>query len=164
MKKILFKSRLYSLFFPPAAAELCKQNNGGCHKAAECTQHGVKVFCSCQKGYKGDGFTCLPINPCADGFNGGCHEHAICTVVGPVSWIISVSSREVWGISPWCQQKSLMPGSLSVPLSIPVFQSNLYLAPTFSPHQFGMLSAEGWETVWHLCSGEWRNKQVVLHI
>ncbi|KAF4800298.1 stabilin 2 [Turdus rufiventris] len=65
------------------AAELCKQNNGGCHKAAECTQHGVKVFCSCQKGYKGDGFTCLPINPCADGFNGGCHEHAICTVVGP---------------------------------------------------------------------------------
>uniref|UniRef100_A0A8U8BRH3 Uncharacterized protein n=1 Tax=Geospiza parvula TaxID=87175 RepID=A0A8U8BRH3_GEOPR len=65
------------------AAELCKQNNGGCHKAAECTQHGVKVFCSCQKGYKGDGFTCLPINPCADGFNGGCHEHAICIVTGP---------------------------------------------------------------------------------
>uniref|UniRef100_A0A8C3R7U3 Stabilin 2 n=1 Tax=Cyanoderma ruficeps TaxID=181631 RepID=A0A8C3R7U3_9PASS len=65
------------------AAELCKQNNGGCHKAAGCTQHGVKVFCSCQKGYKGDGFTCLPINPCADGFNGGCHEHAICTVIGP---------------------------------------------------------------------------------
>uniref|UniRef100_A0A8C0ZCR6 Stabilin 2 n=1 Tax=Cyanistes caeruleus TaxID=156563 RepID=A0A8C0ZCR6_CYACU len=65
------------------AEELCKQNNGGCHKAAVCTQHGVKVFCSCQKGYKGDGFTCLPINPCADGFNGGCHEHAICIVIGP---------------------------------------------------------------------------------
>ncbi|KAM9276323.1 stabilin-2 [Cariama cristata] len=65
------------------AADLCKQNNGGCHKAAECTQLQVKVFCSCQKGYKGDGFTCLPINPCADGFNGGCHEHAICTVIGP---------------------------------------------------------------------------------
>uniref|UniRef100_A0A8C0IEQ5 Stabilin 2 n=1 Tax=Bubo bubo TaxID=30461 RepID=A0A8C0IEQ5_BUBBB len=65
------------------AADLCKQNNGGCHKAAECTQLGLKVFCSCQKGYKGDGFTCLPINPCADGFNGGCHEHAICTVIGP---------------------------------------------------------------------------------
>ncbi|KFP52029.1 Stabilin-2, partial [Cathartes aura] len=65
------------------AADLCKQNNGGCHNAAECTQLGVKVFCSCQKGYKGDGFTCLPINPCADGFNGGCHEHAICTVIGP---------------------------------------------------------------------------------
>uniref|UniRef100_A0A8C0BRM7 Stabilin 2 n=1 Tax=Buteo japonicus TaxID=224669 RepID=A0A8C0BRM7_9AVES len=65
------------------AADLCKQNNGGCHKAAECTQLGVKVFCSCQKGYKGDGFTCLPVNPCADGFNGGCHEHAVCTVIGP---------------------------------------------------------------------------------
>ncbi|XP_013802934.1 stabilin-2 isoform X1 [Apteryx mantelli] len=65
------------------AADLCIQNNGGCHKAAECTQIGVKIFCSCQKGYKGDGFTCLPVNPCADGFNGGCHEHAICTVTGP---------------------------------------------------------------------------------
>ncbi|XP_042746083.1 stabilin-2 [Lagopus leucura] len=65
------------------AADLCKQNNGGCHKAANCTQIGVKIFCNCQKGYKGDGFTCLPINPCADGFNGGCHEHAICTVIGP---------------------------------------------------------------------------------
>uniref|UniRef100_A0A803Y795 Stabilin 2 n=1 Tax=Meleagris gallopavo TaxID=9103 RepID=A0A803Y795_MELGA len=65
------------------AADLCKQNNGGCHKAANCTQLGVKIFCNCQKGYKGDGFTCLPINPCADGFNGGCHEHAICTVIGP---------------------------------------------------------------------------------
>lgn len=73
------------LSFLCTAEDLCKQNNGGCHKAAECTQLGVKVFCSCQKGYKGDGFTCLPINPCADGFNGGCHEHAICTVTGPVS-------------------------------------------------------------------------------
>lgn len=116
-KNILFKSRLYSFgFFSPAAAELCKQNNGGCHKAADCTQHGVKVFCSCQKGYKGDGFTCLPINPCADGFNGGCHEHAICTVTGPVSRIISVPSREVWGVSSWCQQKSPLAGSCPVPL------------------------------------------------
>lgn len=93
---------------PHTAADLCKQNNGGCHKAAECTQLGVKVFCSCQKGYKGDGFTCLPINPCADGFNGGCHEHAICTVIGPVSWITSDTSGEIWGISSWCQQKPFL--------------------------------------------------------
>lgn len=158
MKNILFKSKLYSLvvffFFPPAAAELCKQNNGGCHKAARCTQHGVKVFCSCQKGYKGDGFTCLPINPCADGFNGGCHEHASCIVIGPVSWMISAPSREVWGVSPWSQQKSPLAGSHSVSLQIPVFQNKLYLAPTYFSHQFGMHSAEGWETVWHLCCEE----------
>ncbi|KAF2979785.1 hypothetical protein EK904_012809 [Melospiza melodia maxima] len=77
------------------AAELCKQNNGGCHKAAECTQHGVKVFCSCQKGYKGDGFTCLPINPCADGFNGGCHEHAICIVTGPFTKSVGVCMAQL---------------------------------------------------------------------
>ncbi|XP_019370885.1 PREDICTED: stabilin-2 isoform X2 [Gavialis gangeticus] len=65
------------------AVNLCKQNNGGCHKNGKCTQIGVKVFCSCQKGYKGDGYMCLPINPCADGYNGGCHEHAICTMTGP---------------------------------------------------------------------------------
>uniref|UniRef100_A0A8C5UMP2 Stabilin 2 n=1 Tax=Malurus cyaneus samueli TaxID=2593467 RepID=A0A8C5UMP2_9PASS len=65
------------------AADLCKQNKGGCHKEADCTQLGVKIFCSCHRGYKGDGFSCLPINPCADGFNGGCHEHAVCIVIGP---------------------------------------------------------------------------------
>lgn len=70
-----------------AAVNLCKQNNGGCHKNGKCTQIGVKVFCSCQKGYKGDGYVCLPINLCADGYNGGCHEHAICTMTGPVSLI-----------------------------------------------------------------------------
>uniref|UniRef100_A0A674K483 Stabilin 2 n=1 Tax=Terrapene triunguis TaxID=2587831 RepID=A0A674K483_9SAUR len=65
------------------AVNLCKQNNGGCHQNAKCTQTGVTVLCSCQKGYTGDGRTCLPINPCADGLNGGCHEHAICIMTGP---------------------------------------------------------------------------------
>ncbi|KAJ6658971.1 hypothetical protein lerEdw1_019608 [Lerista edwardsae] len=63
--------------------DLCKKNNGGCHKNARCTQSGVQVNCTCQKGYSGDGHTCIAINPCTDGFNGGCHEHAICTKTGP---------------------------------------------------------------------------------
>lgn len=67
------------------AEDLCKKNNGGCHKNAKCTQSGVQVNCTCQKGYSGDGHTCIAINPCKDGFNGGCHEHAICTKTGPVS-------------------------------------------------------------------------------
>lgn len=65
------------------AEDLCKKNNGGCHKNAKCTQSGVQVNCTCQKGYSGDGHTCIAINPCKDGFNGGCHEHAICTKTGP---------------------------------------------------------------------------------
>ncbi|XP_053114317.1 stabilin-2 isoform X2 [Hemicordylus capensis] len=65
------------------AEDLCKKNNGGCHKHATCTQSGVKVNCTCQIGYQGDGHSCIAINPCTDGFNGGCHEHATCTMTGP---------------------------------------------------------------------------------
>lgn len=45
-------------------------------------------------------------------------------------------------------------GSHSLPLTAPVFQNNLYIAPACFPHQFGILSAEGWGTVWNLSSGE----------
>ncbi|XP_053441606.1 stabilin-2 isoform X1 [Nycticebus coucang] len=63
--------------------DFCKQNNGGCAKAAKCSQNGIKVSCSCQKGYTGDGHICTEIDPCADGLNGGCHEHATCKMTGP---------------------------------------------------------------------------------
>ncbi|KAM5287908.1 stabilin-2 [Ctenodactylus gundi] len=62
---------------------LCKQNNGGCAKAAKCSQKGTEVSCTCQKGYQGDGHSCTEIDPCADGLNGGCHEHATCKMTGP---------------------------------------------------------------------------------
>ncbi|XP_040137746.2 stabilin-2 [Ictidomys tridecemlineatus] len=65
------------------AVDFCKQNNGGCAKAAKCSQKGTKVSCSCLKGYKGDGHSCVEIDPCADGLNGGCHEHATCRMTGP---------------------------------------------------------------------------------
>uniref|UniRef100_A0A3Q2CN68 EGF-like domain-containing protein n=1 Tax=Cyprinodon variegatus TaxID=28743 RepID=A0A3Q2CN68_CYPVA len=50
---------------------------------AKCSQKGEKVSCTCLQGYSGDGFTCLPVDPCASGDNGGCHEHAICTMTAP---------------------------------------------------------------------------------
>lgn len=71
------------------AEKLCKKSNGGCHKNAKCVQTDVKVNCTCQKGYQGDGYTCIAINPCTDGLNGGCHEHAVCTMTGPVSVMYS---------------------------------------------------------------------------
>ncbi|KAH0616983.1 hypothetical protein JD844_028519 [Phrynosoma platyrhinos] len=63
--------------------DLCKKANGGCHKNAKCIQTDVKVNCTCQKGYRGDGYTCIAINSCTDGLNGGCDEHATCIMTGP---------------------------------------------------------------------------------
>ncbi|XP_038170878.1 stabilin-2 isoform X2 [Arvicola amphibius] len=65
------------------AVDFCKQNNGGCAKAAKCSQQGTRVSCSCKKGYQGDGYSCTEVDPCADGINGGCHEHATCRMTGP---------------------------------------------------------------------------------
>lgn len=118
----------HAFSFPCTAADLCKQNNGGCHKAANCTQLGVKIFCNCQKGYKGDGFTCLPINPCADGFNGGCHEHAICTVIGPVSWMIWVFIGKSETLPPSANKFSQLDHTLYLS-EPPVSQNNYYVIP-----------------------------------
>uniref|UniRef100_A0A673BJX9 Stabilin 2 n=1 Tax=Sphaeramia orbicularis TaxID=375764 RepID=A0A673BJX9_9TELE len=63
--------------------DMCQVWNGGCAKDAKCSQKGEQVSCTCPKGYTGDGYVCLPIDPCADGNNGGCHEHAICTLTAP---------------------------------------------------------------------------------
>ncbi|MEQ2165367.1 hypothetical protein GOODEAATRI_016088 [Goodea atripinnis] len=64
--------------------DMCKIWNGGCAREAKCSQRGEKVSCRCPQGHSGDGFTCLPMDPCASGDNGGCHEHATCTMVAPV--------------------------------------------------------------------------------
>lgn len=63
---------------------MCQFWNGGCAKVAKCSQTGQKVSCTCPKGHSGDGFTCLPIDPCSSGDNGGCHEHSTCTMTAPV--------------------------------------------------------------------------------
>ncbi|KAM7367455.1 hypothetical protein PAMP_015355 [Pampus punctatissimus] len=46
-------------------------------------QQGIQVNCTCPKTHSGDGFTCLPIDPCVAGDNGGCHVHATCTMTAP---------------------------------------------------------------------------------
>ncbi|XP_072928797.1 stabilin-1 isoform X1 [Hemitrygon akajei] len=61
----------------------CKDNNGGCHHHAVCTQEETNITCTCQPDYEGDGTVCTPKDKCLDGRNGGCHEHAICFFVGP---------------------------------------------------------------------------------
>uniref|UniRef100_UPI00398F7B5D stabilin-1 isoform X1 n=2 Tax=Pristiophorus japonicus TaxID=55135 RepID=UPI00398F7B5D len=61
----------------------CKDNNGGCHQHAACTQSGSNIICTCQPEYEGDGYVCSPIDRCVDGRNGGCSEHAICINIGP---------------------------------------------------------------------------------
>uniref|UniRef100_A0A3Q3FFP8 Stabilin 2 n=1 Tax=Labrus bergylta TaxID=56723 RepID=A0A3Q3FFP8_9LABR len=63
--------------------DICSVWNGGCAKGASCSQVGEQVSCTCPKGHNGDGFTCLPIDPCVSGDNGGCHEHATCTMMAP---------------------------------------------------------------------------------
>lgn len=84
----------------PPVADMCQFWNGGCAKVARCSQKGEKVVCTCPRGYSGDGFTCLPIDPCTSGVNGGCHEHATCTMVAPVRmtqktlwWVGTLSSH-----------------------------------------------------------------------
>ncbi|XP_069793304.1 stabilin-1 [Narcine bancroftii] len=61
----------------------CRDNNGGCHHHAVCTQEGINITCTCQPDYEGDGNVCTPKDRCLDGRNGGCHEHAICFFIGP---------------------------------------------------------------------------------
>ncbi|XP_072438182.1 stabilin-1 isoform X1 [Chiloscyllium punctatum] len=61
----------------------CKNNNGGCHQYAACSQSGINITCTCQPGHEGDGYFCSPIDRCVDGRNGGCSEHAICINIGP---------------------------------------------------------------------------------
>jgi len=36
----------------------CADNNGGCSQLATCTNVPGSVYCTCNAGYTGDGFTC----------------------------------------------------------------------------------------------------------
>uniref|UniRef100_A0A3B3I825 Stabilin 2 n=1 Tax=Oryzias latipes TaxID=8090 RepID=A0A3B3I825_ORYLA len=63
--------------------DVCSIWNGGCAKEATCSQEGENVNCTCLDGHSGDGFTCVPVDPCSFGDNGGCHEHATCIMTAP---------------------------------------------------------------------------------
>lgn len=69
-----------SLEPPP---DLCSNYNGGCHHHANCNQTGLVVNCTCHTDYKGDGFSCEPINRCTEEANGGCSDFASCKFTGP---------------------------------------------------------------------------------
>ncbi|MBN3308760.1 STAB1 protein, partial [Amia calva] len=62
--------------------DFCSENNGDCHQHATCVQNGVNVTCTCLGGYKGDGYSCSPIDKCVED-NGGCSEFATCKFTGP---------------------------------------------------------------------------------
>lgn len=63
--------------------DLCQDRHGGCSEHANCSQVGTAVTCTCLPDYEGDGWSCRPRNPCADGRGGGCSEHADCVYTGP---------------------------------------------------------------------------------
>uniref|UniRef100_A0A1A8VAK7 Stabilin 1-like n=1 Tax=Nothobranchius furzeri TaxID=105023 RepID=A0A1A8VAK7_NOTFU len=69
-----------SLMPPP---DLCSEYNGGCDLSADCNQTGLLVNCTCRSGYRGDGFSCEPINRCVEEQNGGCSDFASCKFTGP---------------------------------------------------------------------------------
>uniref|UniRef100_A0A8C4PZD7 Stabilin 2 n=1 Tax=Eptatretus burgeri TaxID=7764 RepID=A0A8C4PZD7_EPTBU len=55
----------------------CGPSGRFCHVHAEC-QSREGDLCVCKPGYRGDGATCEPFNPCNDPGNGGCHSNADC--------------------------------------------------------------------------------------
>ncbi|KAM9757987.1 LOW QUALITY PROTEIN: stabilin-1 [Menidia menidia] len=54
-----------------------------CHLQADCSTSGLSATCVCRYGYRGDGHSCTPINPCLETSRGGCHGNAECVFVGP---------------------------------------------------------------------------------
>ncbi|XP_071349438.1 stabilin-1 [Trachinotus anak] len=68
---------------PEPPPDLCSEYNGGCHQNAECNQTGLVVNCTCRSDYRGDGYSCEPINRCVEEPNGGCSDFASCKFTGP---------------------------------------------------------------------------------
>lgn len=64
----------------------CNNNNNNCDANAECQELDGSFLCFCNKGYIGNGVTCLDENECTlPGFDDGCDENAACVnLVG--SW------------------------------------------------------------------------------
>ncbi|KAK2534307.1 Stab1 [Columba guinea] len=53
-----------------------------CHQNAVCSLNDT-ARCICMDGYKGDGFSCQPIDLCSQPERGGCSQNAVCTSTGP---------------------------------------------------------------------------------
>ncbi|XP_051776944.1 stabilin-1 isoform X3 [Erpetoichthys calabaricus] len=65
-----------------------------CHVDAVCDYDGSSTRCICKNGYKGDGFSCRPIDLCQEPDRGGCSLNAICTYLAPGN--ASCTCNEGW--------------------------------------------------------------------
>ncbi|CAH1783893.1 unnamed protein product [Owenia fusiformis] len=59
-----------------------------CHVNAECivnfkNESLIDTRCQCMAGYRGNGYSCVAINPCLDISYGGCHKQAKCLYTSP---------------------------------------------------------------------------------
>uniref|UniRef100_A0A3B3T7Y3 Stabilin 2 n=1 Tax=Paramormyrops kingsleyae TaxID=1676925 RepID=A0A3B3T7Y3_9TELE len=60
-------------------AEACGPTMDRCHAHATC----IYNECVCKAGYKGDGITCVEMDPCSSPWRGGCGENEKCVKTGP---------------------------------------------------------------------------------
>ncbi|BFZ10669.1 hypothetical protein BsWGS_13708 [Bradybaena similaris] len=66
--------------------DLCADERSPCHHQATCSQKGPDIInCTCNNGWHGDGFQCMPNHPC-DGST-KCHRAAICLDVEPGQYV-----------------------------------------------------------------------------
>jgi len=67
-----------------AAINRCASADPPCHQNAECAVTGPAEFeCRCQRGYRGDGFVCVAIDPCQVDAGGCPVESTSCVYLGP---------------------------------------------------------------------------------
>ncbi|XP_023668414.2 stabilin-2 isoform X1 [Paramormyrops kingsleyae] len=64
-------------------AEACGPTMDRCHAHATCIYNEPEVECVCKAGYKGDGITCVEMDPCSSPWRGGCGENEKCVKTGP---------------------------------------------------------------------------------
>lgn len=86
---------------------------GICDVNAKCSFSGGKFHCECEEGFKGDGYHCVPINPC-DTNNGSCPlESTLCEFTGPgKSKCVCLPGSESPDPSKGCKPKPVCtPGS-----------------------------------------------------
>ncbi|XP_072042802.1 uncharacterized protein [Amphiura filiformis] len=56
----------------------CTNGEHNCYDDATCTNTMGSFSCACNRGYIGDGTTCIDVNECTDGEH-NCHDDATCT-------------------------------------------------------------------------------------
>ncbi|MBN3320010.1 STAB2 protein, partial [Atractosteus spatula] len=73
----------YTGRFCERQAQPCGPRVDYCHAHAACDFNGGAVRCVCKPGYRGDGITCVEVDPCTQPERGGCSVNAKCVKTGP---------------------------------------------------------------------------------